>query len=144
MSEGKITSQIRRLFEDGFNKGEYAMVEAMIDPVYIDHSTMPAPAPGVEGFKQRIASLRATFPDARFTVEDIFASGDQVALRWSMTGTDKGGFRGRPASGKAVTVTGINIERIKGDKIVEHWSSPDNLGMLQQLGMIPTPGQAGT
>ena len=140
MADEEITSRIRRLFEDGFNQGNYAMVQELIDPAYVDHSTMAAPKPGVEGFKQRIASLRTTFPEARFTVEDIFVSCDKVALRWSMSGTDKGGFRGRQPTGKAVVVVGLNIERLDGGKIVEHWSSPDNLGMLQQLGMVPISG----
>jgi steroid delta-isomerase-like uncharacterized protein len=136
-----ILNRVHHLFEDCFNTGEMALADELIAPDYIDHSTMAAPVPGVEGFKMRIANLRKAFPDAKFTVEDIFADGDKVAFRWIMRGTDSGGFMGRPPSGKAVAVSGINIELISNGKIVEHWSSPDNLGMMQQLGIIPTPGQ---
>ncbi|MCC6614973.1 MAG: ester cyclase [Anaerolineae bacterium] len=130
-------ASVRRLFEECFNTGDMHLADEMIAPNYVDYSTMAAPAPGVEGFKQRILNLRKTFPDARFTVEEIFADGDKVAFRWVVRGTDTGGFMGRPPSGNAVTVTGINIEHMVNGKIAEHWSAPDNLSMMRQLGMIP-------
>lgn len=130
-----LVNQVRRLFEESFNTGHMALADELLARDYVDHSTMPAPSPGIEGFKQRIANLRRTFPDAHFSVDEIFASGDKVAFRWTMRGTDTGGFRGRPPTGRAVVVTGINIEHLAGGKIVEHWSNPDTLGMLQQLGI---------
>jgi steroid delta-isomerase-like uncharacterized protein len=130
-------ANVRRLFEETWNTGNMAAADEMLDPNYVDHSTLATQAPGIEGFKGRIAGLRKTFPDSRFTIEDIFADGDRVAFRWTITGTDTGGFMGRPPTGKSVVVTGINIERIADGKVAEHWSSPDNLGMMRQLGMIP-------
>ena len=140
MNIDEMKSTIRRLFEEGFNIGNFRLADEAIDPDYTDHSTFATPVPGVEGFKQRIGIFRKTFPDARFTVDDIFAEGDRVCFRWTMSGTDLGGFRDKPPTGKHVAVSGINIERFAGGKIVEHWSSPDNLGLLQQLGIVPSPG----
>ena len=77
------------------------------------------------------------FPDARFTVEDELAEGDRVVSRSTLRGTHQGEFMGIPPTGKPVTVTGMSI-----DRIVEGWLNFDGLGMLQQLGVIPAPGQA--
>jgi predicted ester cyclase len=140
MTNDELKTKVRMLFENGFNQGDYSLVEELIHSNYVDHSTMPAPAPGIEGFKKRIVSLRKTFPDVNFRVDDIFVDGNKVALRWTVRGTDTGGFRDGPPSGKEVLVTGINIEYIFDGKIIDHWSSPDNLGMLQQLGVIPRLG----
>jgi steroid delta-isomerase-like uncharacterized protein len=131
---------LRRLFENSWS-GDYSLVDAFVSPDYVDHSTIASPQSGIEGFKQRIGMLRQMMPDVRFVVDDIFASGDKVAFRWTARGTDTGGFMGRPPTGNAINVTGVNIEQMKDGKIIEHWSAPDNLTMMRQLGIIPTPGK---
>lgn len=140
MTNEKYLELVRQLFEDAFNAGNMALVDEAVAPNYVDHSTFAAPAPGVEGFKLRITNLRKTFPDGTFTVDEIFAHADKVVFRWTFRGKDTGGFMGREPTQRSVTVAGINIERLAEGKIVEHWSAPDNLGMLQQLGIVPTPG----
>jgi steroid delta-isomerase-like uncharacterized protein len=77
------------------------------------------------------------FPDVRFTVHDLFAEGDRVVARWSYIATNTGPFLGRPATGKQVTDTGINIFRIENGKIADMWLVQDSLGLLQQLGFVP-------
>jgi len=146
MSAQENIATVRRLFEEAFNTGDLTLADAALDPNYVDHSTFAPPAPGVEGFKLRMLAMRKTFPDLHFSVDDIFAdgSGDKVTFRWTSRGTDQGGIMGRPATGKLVVVTGINIEYLAGGKIVEHWSAPDNLSMMQQLGVIPAPAQSGS
>ena len=76
------------------------------------------------------------FPDVQFTVHDLFAEGDRVVARWSYVATNTGPFLGRPATGKRVTDTGINIFRIENGKIADMWLVQDSLGLLQQLGVI--------
>jgi steroid delta-isomerase-like uncharacterized protein len=71
-------------------------------------------------------------------IEDQVAEGDKVVTRWTATGTHKGELMGIPPSGKKVRVTGIAIDRLEDGKIVESWSSFDQLGMLQQIGAIPS------
>jgi len=80
-------------------------------------------------------------PDVHFTVDDIIAEGDKVAARWTSTGTHKGELMGIPSTGKKVMVTGIVINHFADGKIVDDWESYDILGMMQQLGVIPSPGQ---
>jgi steroid delta-isomerase-like uncharacterized protein len=87
-----------------------------------------------------VTMYRSAFPDMRVTIEDLVAEGDKVAARWSVTGTHRGELMGIPATGKRVTVTGIEINRFAGGKLVEHWESFDQLSMMQQLGVVPAPG----
>jgi len=81
------------------------------------------------------------FPDLHFTVEDFIAEGDKVVARLTVRGTQQGIFMGIPPTGKHATVTAIDINRMAGGKSVEHWLNMDTLGLLQQLGVIPAPGQ---
>jgi len=81
------------------------------------------------------------FPDLERPVEDLVAEGDRVVARWTSSGTHKGDFQGIPPTGKHVETSGITIFRIENGKIVEEWSESDVLGMLQQLGAIPSPGK---
>lgn len=82
--------------------------------------------------------LRAAFPDLRVSVDRILAEGDMVALHWSATGTNTAKVPGFPGEGKRVSVDGMSFFRFAGGKIVEEWSTYDNLTILKQLGLIPT------
>jgi predicted ester cyclase len=83
---------------------------------------------------------RTAFPNIHVTIEDQIAEGDKVVTRWTGHGTHQGELMGIPPTNKAVTVTGIAIDRIVAGKIVEHWENFDQLGMLVQLGVVPPPG----
>ncbi len=84
---------------------------------------------------------RSAFPDLQATVEDQVAEGDKVASRFTFRGTHRGELAGIPPTGNQVEVTGIVISRIEGGKGAEDWSNYDALGMMQQLGVVPPPGQ---
>jgi predicted ester cyclase len=77
------------------------------------------------------------FPDNHFTLEDMVAEGDKVVWRYSATGTHKGDFMGIVASGKHVTTSGIVISRVVNGKLQEDWECADELGLMQQLGVVP-------
>ena len=77
------------------------------------------------------------FPDWHGTVDDIIAEGDKVVNRWTGHGTHLVELMGIPATGKPVTLTGITIFRIAGNKIVEEWTQMDQMSLMQQLGVIP-------
>ena len=85
--------------------------------------------------------FRAAFPDMRYTVEDMVAEGDKVVDRISWQATHLGEMMGIPPTGNTVRVTALHMSRIAEGKIVERWGQPDMLGMMQQLGAIPEPGQ---
>ena len=95
-----------------------------------------------EGIKIVTAMFRGAFPDSYFTVEDMIAEGDKVATRKTFHGTHEGEFMGIPPSGRSVSMGLIDIVRIAEGRVVEHWSEGDSLGLMQQLGVIPQPGQS--
>jgi predicted ester cyclase len=90
---------------------------------------------------QFVALVLAAFPDGRCTVEHIVAEGDEVAVRWSFTGTQQGRFMGLAPTGKRVTLGGIGISRIAGGEIVEGWEEWDSASLARQLGTGLEPGE---
>ena len=115
-------------------------MERFFAPDYVDHSR-PGLPPGPEGVTAFIAVVRAAFPDLVVGIADTVAEGDKVAVRGTLRGTHRGEFLGIPPTGKPFAVSFIDLNRIAGGKLVERWASQDDLGMLQQLGVIPASGQ---
>jgi steroid delta-isomerase-like uncharacterized protein len=142
MSVEENKALMRRIFEV-FNTGNMAVADEVIAADVVDHQAPPGIAPGRAGFKQLITVFRNAFPDIQMTIVDLIADGDKVVARSTMRGTHRGEFMGIPPTGKQFTATSIDIVRFAGGKGVEHWGNSDDLGMLQQLGVIPTPGQGG-
>ena len=131
---------VRRIYEEGLNRGDLALLDQLIDEHIVDHSLFPTGGSGRDAFKQRFTAVRAAFPDANMTLEDGIGSGDKVVLRWTLRGTHTGAFATIQPTGRHIIVTGINITRIEGGRVVEHWASFDHMGLLQQLGVM-TPYQ---
>ena len=141
MSTEENKETARRLVEEVINTGNLEGAAQYFIPDYIDHATPPGIPPGIDGFKAFFAAFRAAFPDLRYNIEDTIAEGDRVVQRASASGTMKADFLGMPATGKSASWSEIHIVRVKNGKIVEHWASVDQLGMLQQLGLAPVPGE---
>jgi predicted ester cyclase len=78
------------------------------------------------------------FPDSQVSTDDLMAEGDKVCYRMTIRGVHKAELMGIPATNKAITVRAIGIARVSGDQIVEEWENFDELGMMQQLGVIPS------
>jgi steroid delta-isomerase-like uncharacterized protein len=131
----------RRTFEEIWNQGNLAAIDELYDANQVSHGLGMDVPPGAAGLKQFISLYRTAYPDTHFTIEDQIAEGDKVVTRWSATGTHRGDLMGIAPTGKRVTVTGMTINRIAGGKIVETWNNFDALGQLQQLGVVPMPGQ---
>lgn len=85
------------------------------------------------------AMFWAAFPDIEQTVEETIAEGDKVAVRFTMRATHTGDFEGVPATGKPISVSGMGILRIVDGKVVEFQEAFDIMGLMQQIGAIPTP-----
>src|SRR5947209_11868998 len=134
---------VRRGFEEGMNQKNLDVFAELLAPTYVNH-TMPAPVPGPEGFKQVVTMFVQGFPDFHITIEDMIAEGDKVATRGSFTGMHNGEFMHIPATGKHVTVSYMDVWRMENGKAVENWVQIDQLGMMQQLGVITTPEPATT
>lgn len=133
---------IRRFLEEVFSAGNLELVDELFATAYVLHNpSVSGEVRGPEGMKQYVNMYRNAFPDTRFTVEDQIAEGDEVVTRWTFRGTHQGELMGIPPTGKRVTITGIAINRLSGGKIEEQWNNFDQLGVLQQLGAVPAPGQ---
>src|SRR5215208_4380731 len=133
----------RRWFEDLFNTGNLEVTDEIIAPDHVNHDpTLPDIPTGPEGQKQIVNLYRGAFTNAHISVEDQLAEGDRVVTRWTGSGTHQGELMGVAPTGNQVRITGITINRVSGGKIVESWSNYDALGMMQQIGAIPEPGQA--
>ena len=143
MSTEENKAVARRTVE-AINAGDMSLFESLVAPDSVDHTVPPGMPPTRESVKQFLTMFRAAFPDWHYTIEDVIAEGDRVVQRATARGTMKGEFLGRPATGKSATWGEIHIVRLKDGKIVEHWANVDQLGMLQQLGLAPAPGQGGS
>lgn len=128
---------VSQLFQT-FNQGDLTAIDRLVGPEYVGAQGDKGPA----GFKAVVVGLRTAFPDLHYTVEDVVAEGDRVAVRWRWTGTHAAPFRAFPATGKAVTNTGSGIFRLAGGKIVAATLETDRLGFLEQIGAVP-PGVGG-
>ena len=141
MSVEEIRALVQHLFEE-WNKGKATAMAATDELCVADvtwHSGMGREMHGIEDFKQFLGELYDAFPDTQFTIDDIIVEGDKAATRSTITFTHTGEFMGRPPTNKKVTIWAIEIYQFSGGKIVEVWSRSDTLGMMQQLGVIPTP-----
>jgi len=141
MSPEQNKEQVRRAFDEFINKKNLTAVSEYVAPNFVGHFTGGAPpVQGVEGFKQYLSMWNTAIPDSRVTVDDIIAEADTVALRVTFRGTHTGPLMNIPPTGKSITVSGINLFRIVDGKAVEQWANTDDLGMMQQLGLIPAAG----
>jgi steroid delta-isomerase-like uncharacterized protein len=139
MSSEEIKTRMFDTFMDAFNNGNLSALDTICAPNMVDHSTAAAPAQpnDLEGFKKRVNGHRTGIPDLRFSIMNMIIEGDLMAFQWEMVGTNTGPYMGRPPSGNPIRIVGMNLERLENGKIVEHWSYPDKLTVLQQIGAIP-------
>jgi steroid delta-isomerase-like uncharacterized protein len=130
ISENK--RKVEQLFE-AFNHGDLAALETLVAPEYVG----PQGGRGPDGFRGVVVGLRGAFPDLRYTLDDVVAEGDRVAVQWHWTGTHKAAFRAFPATGKTVTNPGLAIFRFAQGKVVAGALETDRLGFLEQIGALP-------
>ena len=143
MSTEENKAIARRWSEELWSKGDLAVADEIVAANYVRHDPGdPFAAKGPEDVKRLVMGLRAQMPDLHITIEDLVAEGDKVVSRYTATGTHTGEFEGRAPTGKQTKATAIQIFRIVDGKVVESWTNRDDLGVLQQLGVIPAPGQA--
>lgn len=141
MSGQQSKALYRRLMEEGANRGELAAFDEIMAPDLVEHEALPPGIPQTrDGVKQLFGLLRSAFPDLHVTIEDEMADRDMVAARITFRGTHRGEFAGIPATGRTVAWGAVDVVRVRGGRIVEHWGEVDRLSLLQQLGVIPRPG----
>jgi steroid delta-isomerase-like uncharacterized protein len=134
---------LARKFLQMFELGEPNKADEIVAADYYNHDA-PDPNIGLEGVKATVTGFKKAFPDAQLEVAFQLAEGDKVVTRYTWSGTHQGEYFGVPATGKPVNWTSMVAFRIVDGKISEAWLNYDRLGVMQQFGVAPTPGQSGS
>ncbi len=146
MSTQENEARAHRFHMDLFQQGNLQVADELVAPEFVIHcpGLPPELQRGPEGAKRYATMIRTGFPDLQLTHDQTVIAGDTVVIRWSARGTHQGEVMGVAPTGRPMTITGIDIFRLAEGKLVELWQNWDQLGMLQQLGVIPEAGQAGS
>jgi steroid delta-isomerase-like uncharacterized protein len=129
---------IVRRYQEIYNSNNVDALAEVVAENFLTPRMMPGMPPGLEGAKAIHRATLLGMPDWHTQIEDLIAEGNKVVARITMTGTHTGDFFGFPATGKKISFTGIYIVRIANGKIEEHWGEEDSMGLLQQLGAMPS------
>ncbi len=142
MSVETNKTTVRRYYDDVLNAGYVDLIDELAVDDYVENDPFPGQGNGRGDLKRRAATLLSAFSPCTFTIEDLIAEGDRVVVRWRSSGTQSGEFLGIPATHRDYTIAGIDIHRLAGGKLAEHWHVVDQLSQLQQLGLLPAPAHA--
>jgi len=140
MPEQENIAVLGRFIEQVINQGHLDAADEIVEENFVELDPLPGQRQGREGLKEVIGMMRAGFPDIHWVADETIAAGEKVVTRFTWTGTHRGAFLGIPATGKNVTVKGVVIDRLSGGKMADSRILMDTLGMMQQLGVVPTPG----
>jgi steroid delta-isomerase-like uncharacterized protein len=121
-----------------WNAGDLALVDEIHATNFVNHDPSRPDVTDLESYKLFIAEVRTSMPDYQVTAQDTIAEGDKVVTRWIGNGTHQGEYVGIPPTGQHATLAGMTIYRFEAGKIAEAWWVYDSLGMMQQLGIIPS------
>lgn len=136
MSKEENIAAVKRWGAEVANQGKFDVLDDILAPNFVDHDPAPDQGPGIEGLKGFLRTFRSAFPDLSTKVEELVASDDDVAMRYTMRGSHQGDFMGVPPTGKHFEVAALQIAKFKDGKCVERWGSTDELGILKQLGIV--------
>jgi steroid delta-isomerase-like uncharacterized protein len=124
---------LRRVVEGVWNAKNPALISELYSEDFVMHTPVGT-FQGQDGYRQIYDTYVTAFPDCRFTVDDLFATGDKVVLRYTYAGTHDGELMEVAPTGKRVSIGGISIARIADGKIAEEWPVWDLHGVMQQIG----------
>jgi predicted ester cyclase len=134
---------VRRMVEEVQSQHQISAVDELFAADFVDHSVPPGLPPNRDGVKMQFVMFFSAFPDLHVVIHDQVAEGDKVVTRKTFQGTHQGDLMGIPPSGRPVAFEVIDILRVQGGKITDHWNLVDQLGLMRQIGVIPTPEPVG-
>ena len=129
---------ILRMVQQVWNEGRIDLVEEFFEEDYVEFIVGQPPRTGYELVRQAVELVRNTYPDFVLSIDEQVAEGDSIAARWTLTGTHEGEFYGIPPTGKQIKQSGATFYRLSNGRIAEVWFLADMMGLMQQLGVIPT------
>jgi steroid delta-isomerase-like uncharacterized protein len=124
---------VRRFHAELLSARDPALVDAFFAEDFVSHNNPPGFPPGREGVKRFFATFRDAFPDVTVAIDELVADGERVAVATTFAGTHSGELMGIAPTGRRVSVTGIDIVRVAGGRIVEHRGLTDIVGLVRQL-----------
>lgn len=136
MEESDNRTIIRRFVEEIENTGDVSNISEFISEEYVEvHDGQRYPI-GIDGVIDHVLGVRKVFPDIKMTIEKQISEGEWVATTYSVSGTFREEWFGMKPSGKPITFTGVNVDRIIDGKIVEHGGAANLLNPLLNAGVI--------
>jgi steroid delta-isomerase-like uncharacterized protein len=142
MSVEENKAIVRRLVKEAQESGKLGVIDDLVSPDFVDHSAWPGIPASREGVRQIFGMFHAALANLEVIIHDQIAEDDRVVTRKTLRGTHQGDFLGVPPSGNVLTIEVIDILRLKDGRITDHWNLVDQHGLLQQLGLVPTPAEA--
>lgn len=127
---------VRRYFAIA-GQGDLQTLTDVVSPNLVVRTAPPGQETTLQSLRQTLAQARAGLPDFAFQIDDLFAEGDLVVARTTISGTHLGTFFGAPATGKRIEIAAIDVWRVADGKLSEVWHYEDILGVMQQLGALP-------
>jgi steroid delta-isomerase-like uncharacterized protein len=135
--DGSNAAVMQRAFQEIMARGNVAAIDELFARDYVGHDTSGGSF-GRKEFKEGVVAMLSAFSNRQVEIADQVVDGDKVVTRWKATGVHSGDFNGIPSTGRHVSLTGISIDRVTGGKIVESWEVTDDVGLLRQLGLLPS------
>ena len=143
MSTATNKAIVSRYNEQMWNQGRLDLADEFLAEDVVEHGAPQIPGMnGRDSLKAIIGGMRKSLPDIQVTIHEVIAEDDKVVTYWTMKATHQGELMGVPPTGKQLTNVGVGIYRLANARIVEIRVFADNLGFMQQLGVVPTPEAA--
>ena len=133
----------RRVTFELFQDGNLALMDELTAADFRNEGQTAGPEQGRANLANAIQRVRAAFPDLRYHLEHEIAEGDAVVHHLVARGTQRGPIAGFPATSKAAVWREMHLMRFADGRMIEQWGVVDRLGLLQQLGLAPSPGRPG-
>jgi predicted ester cyclase len=132
-----VKAVFQELIEVEIAGKRFELTEKLVHPDFFDHTNPPGMQRGIDGHRAIVTLFHGAFSEIEWECDDLIAEGDKVVARTTFRGKHSGDFFGIPPTGKRVEMPGVHIGRIKDGKVIEHWGSNDDLGLMRQLGVVP-------
>jgi len=129
---------VLKFLEEVINQNRMDRADKLVVEDFVEVDPLPGQRQGRDGLKEVLGMMRAAFPDIHWVAEEMVAEGDTVVTRFTWSGTHRGAFLGVPATGKGISVKGVVIDQLLNGKMSKSRILMDSLGMMQQLGAIPS------
>ena len=128
-----------RLINEVWNAASLEVLDEIMAPDFVSHGPTHDETKNLDDFRTFVAAMRAAFPDLVITAEQVIADGDRMAVAWRVTGTNTGTLDEIPATGQSASLLGVTLYRFADGRIAESWYAWNELDLLTQLGLIPSP-----